>query len=168
MTKTLTLTSGDPTHCTKTKIMRKSCRKSCQYKPGKWGQCNPSTGLVERQDRLKPNSAKFCAQYRMLTKKCKKIKKRNSCKYKIGQWGPCDPASKKRTKVLTLIKGNANKCKPVKEIQRLCIRPDGSDRCFFGQWKAWEGCQNGVQKRQREVLQGGEDCQIRAVRVQPC
>jgi hypothetical protein len=52
----------------------------------------------------------------------------NSCKYKVGEWGPCDPASKKRTKLLTLVKGNTKKCKAVKEIQRLCSRPDGSGK----------------------------------------
>ncbi|XP_062613280.1 uncharacterized protein LOC134275054 [Saccostrea cucullata] len=168
MAKTLTLTSGDTNNCPQTKVMRKPCRKSCQYKAGKWGRCDPKTGLVERQDRLKPNSAKFCAQYRTLTKNCRRMKKRNSCKYTVSPWGPCDPSTKKRTKVLTLVKGNAIKCKSTKEIHRLCIRPDGRERCFFGQWKDWEGCLNGVQKKQREVLQGGEECQIRAVRTRAC
>lgn len=48
---------------------------ACQYRRGKWGHCNSSTGLIQRQDRLKPNSAKFCAQYRTLTKKCKRTRK---------------------------------------------------------------------------------------------
>nr|XP_022291745.1 uncharacterized protein LOC111103039 [Crassostrea virginica] len=167
MAKILTLTSGDPS-CPPTKVMRKSCRKSCQYRRSKWGRCDPSTGLRERQDRIKPNSARFCAQYRTLTKKCKRSKRRNSCKYNVGDWGPCDVVTNKRTKVLTLVRGNAIRCKPTREIKRLCSRPDGKERCFFGQWRDWEGCLNGVQKKQREVLQGGDDCQKRAVRTRAC
>lgn len=49
----------------------------------------------------------------------------NSCRYKVGEWGPCDPTTQRRTKVLTLVWGNAIRCKPTKEIHRKCLRPDG-------------------------------------------
>ena len=43
-----------------------------------------------------------------------------------------------------------------------------SDRCFFGTWGDWSDCQNGVQKKQRQVVQGGMDCQKKAVKTRPC
>ncbi|XP_060077349.1 uncharacterized protein LOC132556909 isoform X2 [Ylistrum balloti] len=170
MSRTMTLISGDDV-CEQTIIVRGKCRKSCKYARGQWGDCNPSTKLKERVDTLKPSVSKdFCESTRKIHKKCgKKAKKsKKGCVYQSGPWGECNVLSGQRTKTKTLSTGDVKKCVLEKTVSRPCAGPRGQERCFFGPWQEWEECRNGVQRKQREVLQGGDHCQRKRVKTRSC
>ena len=43
-----------------------------------------------------------------------------------------------------------------------------SARCFFGPWGDYDECQNGVQKKKRQVIQGGLECERKGVKIKSC
>ena len=43
-----------------------------------------------------------------------------------------------------------------------------SARCFFGPWQEYDECQNGVQKKKRDVIQGGLECERKGVKMKSC
>ena len=49
---------------------------------------------------------------------------------------------------------------------KFCI--DFLGKCIFDKWGDFGPCQNGVKTKKREVLQGGEKCQRRAVKMRKC
>ncbi|CAG2255764.1 unnamed protein product [Mytilus edulis] len=143
--------------------------EKCKYETGPWSECDITTDTIKMTMTLKSGEMKECPSTKILTKKCKnvsklslrtltkkcrgrnKIKKiKGECIYDKGSWENCDPVTNKRAKVKSLKSAN------------------GQDRCFFGVWGDWSDCQNGVQKKQRQVVQGGVDCQKRAVKTRPC
>ncbi|KAL5009509.1 hypothetical protein ScPMuIL_011814 [Solemya velum] len=171
--RTLELRSGDTTLCQAVKIFYRKCKRPCRFKKGQWSECD-ETHLMERVDTLVGQSNDFCDATRKITKKCGKgkpgggHKKAGKCKYQLGDWSECNPSTQLRTRVKSLVSGDLSLCQDEKVFNRSCARPNGKERCFFGEWGDYAPCQNGVMKKQRQVLQGGIECQRRGVKTKPC
>ncbi|KAK3578451.1 hypothetical protein CHS0354_037434 [Potamilus streckersoni] len=167
--RTLTLQSGNAAVCPQTKIDTRKCKIACKFREGKWSECNPQTLQMQRVDTIIKGSEAFCEKTRLITKKCRLgKKKKKKCKYDFGTWSDCNALTNKRTRIKHLMSGDPEVCEEEKVESKSCTRPNGKVRCFFGQWGEYEPCMNGVQKKQREVIQGGVDCQKKAVKMKSC
>jgi len=100
----------------------------CKYKKGEWGECEPLTQLLTRQDILKPkHSSPDCAQTRTLTKHCKDnnetVGGKGPCVFEKSHsvpWTECQHLGV-RQKVLKLISENStNICPRQKLLSRKC------------------------------------------------
>lgn len=164
MTRKQSLKSG-PSTCQPVKEYSRKCKVPCKFTKGEWSECDPETNQMTRVDTVRSGSADYCGTTRVLTKKCNK--KGKKCKYSFGEWGECDADTKKRTRVRTLISGPEN-CPKEKIVSKTCAKSNGEERCFFGPWGEYDECQNGVQKKKRQVLQGGIECERKGVKIKSC
>ncbi|BFZ25256.1 hypothetical protein BsWGS_28295 [Bradybaena similaris] len=164
MTQWMTLKSGDPNVCQRSKKLTRKCITACKFRRGEWSECNELTLLMTRVDTLVKGSSKECDLTREITKKCKRV-----CKYTIGEWGQCDPVTNHRTRVKTLVSGNNfKKCQPEEIVTKPCTKKDGEERCFFGSWGDFGPCTNGVMTKHRPVLQGGLECERKGAVTKAC
>ncbi|XP_046583298.1 uncharacterized protein LOC124290590 isoform X4 [Haliotis rubra] len=166
MTRIMNLVQGDPEKCAPTKELKRKCRKPCKFRKGSWSACHPTTHLMTRMDTLIKGDKKFCSNKRQITKKCKKGKRK--CQYDIGEWSDCNTTTNKRTRVKKLKKGDLKVCKPEIAMTKSCSRPNGKERCFFGKWGEYLPCMNGVMTKTRELIQGGTECERKAVKTKAC
>ncbi|CAG5131541.1 unnamed protein product, partial [Candidula unifasciata] len=72
MTQWMTLKSGDPNVCQRSKKLTKKCRLACKFRRGEWSDCDEHTLLMTRVDTLVKGSSKECDLTREITKKCKR------------------------------------------------------------------------------------------------
>jgi len=160
-TQQMTLKSGDPNICMRSKHLKRKCKTACKFRRGEWTECDEKTELTTRIDTLV--KGQDCEKTREITKKCKR-----ACKYSFGDWGDCDMKTNTRQRVKTLVKGDEKICKKEEFVSKPCTKRDGGERCFFGPWGDFGPCQNGVTIKQRPLLQGGVECERKAVVTKTC
>ncbi|KAK6986814.1 hypothetical protein BgiMline_016479 [Biomphalaria glabrata] len=163
MTMVMTSKTRDPV-CQKYKKLSRKCKAACKFRRGEWSECDETSQLMTRVDSLVSGSPKQCDESRQITKKC-----RRKCKYTFGEWGECDPVTNHRTRVKKLVDGgDQTKCLPEDIVTKPCEKKNGRERCFYGAWGEFGPCTNGVVTKNRQVLQGGVECERKAVITQAC
>ncbi|XP_013399793.1 uncharacterized protein LOC106165955 isoform X4 [Lingula anatina] len=163
MTRVKQLKKGNSTRCNATITQTKPCKKNkmgCKYMKGEWSDCED--GMTTRTDQLKPrnNNNPECPATRTKTKKCK-------CKYTWTWDAQCDDHNL-RTRTMTLVMGNPNDCAQTKQEQKSCVNKRGQEACMYGPWGEFSECVNGVKTKRRDVAQGGDRCQAKAVKTKRC
>ncbi|KAL8615473.1 hypothetical protein ACOMHN_053809 [Nucella lapillus] len=165
MTRVHKLKAGDPALCQRTKNLTRKCRRPCKFSKGQWSACDGATGLKKRTDHLVKGDTSMCEASRVISKMCGKEHK---CLYAMGNWSDCDQESRMRNRIKTLTSGHHQDCEPQITTQRPCLKPDGEEDCFHGNWGDYGPCQNGVMMKHRPVIAGGMECERKAVKAKPC
>ncbi|GFS17300.1 nucleolar protein 58-like isoform X2 [Elysia marginata] len=172
------LVGGNSFHCQRRKLVNRPCKEAgptqapdtdtsgapyCEYVRGNWTACDSDTQRSTRMDQLVKGDPANCQRFKQFNKRCKK-----ACKYTLDDWSDCDPVTDKRSRVKRLTGGDPTACGQEMTISRPCRDKHGVERCFYGNWGEFGPCTNGVSTKVRPMLQGGVECERKAVITKAC